>query len=152
VNRLYALLPVLALAACAGPAKTLEVKQFHLRSEIITQEDNPMVRMEKQRRLHGAITAAERRNRLGQYYTLHWHDPAGAGQGAPEVVFQYQQGASASLIKRMSKSFPTADSSGTVEFAVVGEDYFTRGKVLTWKATLHRNGKELASRQSYLWQ
>ena len=33
----------------------------------------------------------------GQYYTLIWHDPAGAGQGEVEVVFQYQQGATASL-------------------------------------------------------
>ena len=49
---------------------------------------------------------AERRQRLGQYYTLLWHDPAGAGQGEVEVVFQYQQGATASRVKRMTKDFP----------------------------------------------
>lgn len=111
-----------------------------------------MVRMETLRRLHGAVTAVERRDRLGQYYTLIWNDPAGVGQGEVEVVFQYQQGASASQVKRMSKKFPASDASGTVEFAVIGDDYLTRGKVLTWKATVLRGGREVASKQSYLWR
>lgn len=152
MNRFLIPLFGLLLGACAGPAKPLEVKQFHLRDETLTSSEEPMVRMEKLRRLHGAVTALERRDRLGQYYTLFWNDPAGVGQGEVEVVFQYQQGASASLVKRMTKKFPAGDAAGTVEFAVIGEDYFTRGKVLTWKATLLRGSRELASRQSYLWR
>jgi hypothetical protein len=152
VNRLPILLFALLLGACAGPGKTLEVKQFHLRDETLASTEEPMVRMEKLRRLHGAVTATERRNRLGQYFTILWNDPTGVGQGEVEVVFQYQQGASGSLVKRMSKKFPATDASGTVEFAVIGEDYFTRGKVLTWKTTLYRGNRELASRQSYLWR
>lgn len=152
MNRLPILLLTLLLGACVGPTKTLEVKQFHLRDETLASTEEPMIRMEKLRRLHGAISASERRNRLGQYYTLFWSDPAGVGQGEVEVVFQYQQGGSASLVKRMSKKFPASDASGTVEFAVIGEDYFTRGKVLTWKATVYRGNRELASRQSYLWR
>jgi hypothetical protein len=146
------LLPALLLAACAGSYPSLEVKQSHIRNETAVTGDDPMGRMEKQRRLHGAITAVERRGRLGQYYTLFWKDPAGAGKGEVEIVFQYQQGASASLVKQMTKKFPSADSEGTVEFAVIGDDYFTRGKVLTWKATLLRDKKILTTRQSYLWQ
>jgi hypothetical protein len=152
VNRLANLLCALLLGACAGPSKPLEVKQFHLRDEALASTEEPMVRMEKLRRLHGAVTASERRNRLGQYYTILWNDPAGVGQGEVEVVFQYQQGASGSLVKRMSKTFPAPDASGTVEFAVIGEDYFIRGKVLTWKVTLYRGKRELANRQSYLWR
>lgn len=152
MNRLPILLCALLLGACAGPTKTLEVKQFHLRDETLASTEEPMVRMEKLRRLHGAVTAVERRNRLGQYYTIFWNDPSGVGLGEVEVVFQYQQGGSGSLVKRMSKKFPAADAAGTVEFAVIGEDYFTRGKVLTWKATVYRGNRELASRQSYLWR
>ncbi len=148
----YLLLLGLWLGACASPTKTLEVKQFHLRDGTLVSTDEPMVRMEKQRRLHGAISATEIRNRLGQYYTLFWNDPAGAGKGEVEVIFQYQQGATASLIKRMVKKFPAADSAGKAEFAVIGDDYFLRGKVLTWKATLLRDNREVATRQSYLWQ
>lgn len=140
------------LVACAGPHEPLAVKQFQLRDQAPVDTDEPMVKMEKERRLHGAVSMEERRNRLGQYYTLLWNDPAGAGQGDVQVIFQYQQGASASLVKRMVKNFPASESSGTAEFAVIGDDYFKGGKVLTWKATLQRGGKELASRRSYLWQ
>ena len=111
-----------------------------------------MVKMEKERRLLGAVSMSERRNRLGQYYTLIWSDPVGVGQGQAELIFQYQQGASASLVKRMTKEFPASESDGTAEFAVIGEDYFKSGKVLAWKATLQRGKRVIATRQSYLWQ
>ena len=111
-----------------------------------------MVKMEKARRLHGAISMAERRHKLGQYYTLLWSDPAAAGQAEAELIFQYQQGATASRVKRMVRKIPAADAQGTAEFAVIGEDYFTGGKVLAWKATLQRGSRVIATRQSYLWQ
>ena len=94
----------------------------------------------------------ERRQRLGQYYTLIWNDAAGAGRGDVEVVFQYQQGATASRVKHMSRKFPATDAEGIAEFAVIGDDYFKNGKVLAWKATVSRGGRELASKKSYLWQ
>lgn len=68
------------------------------------------------------------------------------------VLFEYQQGATASLVKRMVREFPAADSSGMAEFDVTGENYFTGGKVLAWRISVARGGRELASRQSYLWQ
>lgn len=152
MNPCYSLLAVLLLGACAGPREALVVKQFQLRDQTPDAADEPMVKMEKERLLHGAVSMAERRGRLGQYYTLLWNDPAGAGAGAVELVFQYQQGASASRVKRIVKGFPSSDSSGTAEFAVTGDDYFKRGKVLAWKATLQRGKRVIASRQSYLWQ
>lgn len=109
-----------------------------------------MVKMEKARRLHGAVSMAERRGKLGQYFTLIWKDPA--GEGAVELIFQYQQGATASRVKRMVREFDPAQSHGTAEFAVIGEDYFKGGKVLAWKATLQRGQRVIATRQSYLWQ
>jgi hypothetical protein len=152
VNFFHILLPAVLLGACAGPSKPLQVKQFHLRTDIVVPNNEPMIRMEVQRRLHGAITLEERRQRLGQYFTLTWHDPAGAGKGEVEILFEYQQGATASLVKRLSKTFPSADAGGSVEFAVIGDDYFTQGKVLTWKASLLRDKRVLSTRQSYLWQ
>lgn len=128
------------------------VKQYQLRDQTRSTADEPMVKMDKERRLHGAVSMAERRDRLGQYYTLLWNDPAGVDQGDVELVFQYQQGASASRVKRMHRTFPSAESKGTVEFAVIGDDYFKGGKVLAWKATLQRGKRVIATRQSYLWQ
>ncbi len=140
------------LTACAGPRDALVVKQFQLRDQNRNASDEPMVRMEKERRLLGAVSMEERKQRLGQYYTLIWSDPAGVGQGEVEVIFQYQQGATASLVKRMVKGFPTSNETGTAEFAVIGDDYFKGGKVLAWKATVQRGKKVIATRQSYLWQ
>lgn len=149
---LCGLLVILSLVGCAGPKDPLVVKSFQLRDQARNTGDEPMVRIEKQRRLLGAVSMAERRQRLGQYYTLLWHDPEGAGKGPVEVVFQYQQGATGSRIKLMTRVFPASASKGTAEFAVIGDNYFNGGRVLSWKATVRRSGRELASRQSYLWQ
>ena len=111
-----------------------------------------MVKMEKERRLHGAVSMAERRNKLGQYYTLIWNNPSGVGQGIVELTLEYQQGATASQIKKQVKHFPSSNSMGLGEFAVTGDDYFQKGRVLAWKATLRRGDHLIATRQSYLWQ
>ncbi|MES2439860.1 MAG: hypothetical protein V4584_12360 [Verrucomicrobiota bacterium] len=152
MNPCYSLLAVLLLGACAGPREALAVKQFQLRDQVTGRSDEPMVKMEKDRRLHGAVSMAERRQKLGQYYTLVWNDSAGAGQGEVELILQYQQGASASRVKRMVRSFPSSAAEGKAEFAVIGDDYFKNGRVLAWKATLQRGNKVVATRQSYLWQ
>lgn len=149
---LVLLLAAVLLGSCAGNRQPLVVKQFVVRDQESGMGDEPMTAMEKNRHLLGAVSMEERRQRLGQYYTILWHDEAGAGSGPVEVVFQYQQGATASRVKRMSKSFPAADGKGRAEFAVIGDDYFDNGKVLAWKATVSRGGRELASRRSYLWQ
>jgi hypothetical protein len=128
------------------------VKQFQLRDERVDRVDDPMIRAEKQRRLHGAVSMQQRRERLGQYYTLIWEDAAGVGQGEVELRFEFQQGATGSLIKRRQANFPASEASGVAEFAVIGDDYFRNGRVLAWKATLLRGGRVVATRQSYLWQ
>ena len=152
MKTLLSLLTLVFLGACAGPPKPLVVKQFKLRDQVWDKADEPMVRMEKERHLLGAVTMEQRRQRLGQYYTILWQDSAGVGQGKARVVFQYQQGGTASLVKRMTKEFPSTDTGGIAEFAVIGDNYFKNGKVLAWKATVFRGNRELATRQSYLWQ
>ncbi len=148
----FSLVTVLFLVACAGPRETLTVKQFKLRDEATDSREEPAIRMEKLRRVHGAVSMEERKKKLGQYYTILWNDPKGVGQGEVELLFQYQQGASGSRIKKMTRVFPASADKGEAEFAVIGDDYFIGGKVLTWKTTLRRGDRELATRQSYLWQ
>jgi len=142
----------LLLGACTGPPEALVVKQFQLRDQSPTSTDEPLVRMEKERRLRGAVSLSERKEKLGQYYTLIWNDAAGAGQGEVDVIFQYQQGASASRIKRMTQTFGSGETKGKADFAVIGQDYFKNGRVLAWKATLQRGKRVIATKQSYLWQ
>lgn len=151
VKHVLLLLLVVLFSACArNPPQSLVVKQFVLRDQEEERAEDPMVRMEKMRRLHGAVSMEERRQRLGQYYTLVWHDPDGAGTGEVTALFEYQQGGSA--IKRMTQSFPAGDTDGIAHFAVIGDDYFNNGKVLAWRASISRGGREIASEQSYLWR
>ncbi len=145
------LLFAVLFSACArNQPQSLVVKQFVLRDQEEVRTEDPMVRMEKMRRLHGAVSMEERRQRLGQYYTLVWHDPEGAATGEVTALFEYQQGGSA--IKRMTKNFPAGDTDGVADFAVIGDDYFNNGKVLAWRASISRGGREIASKQSYLWR
>lgn len=152
MKRLLGLSLLLLLGACAGPRDPLVVKQYLLRDQARDSDDEPMVRMEKERRLRGAISMDERRQRLGQYYSILWSDRQGAGKGQVEVVLEYRQGASASRIKRMTKTFPAFEGEGIAHFAVAGDDYLKNGRVLAWQATLTRGGREIASRRSYLWK
>jgi hypothetical protein len=142
----------LCLANCAGTKEILQVRQFQLRDQATSKGGEPMVRMEKLRRLHGAVSMEERRQRLGQYYTLTWQDRKGVGTGPVEVLFEYKQGGTASEIKRMSEVYAASEAEGVVEFAVIGDNYFDNGKVLAWRASVSRGGEELASEQSYLWE
>lgn len=151
MKSLPALLVFLCLIGCSTRS-SLEVDSFFFRDFSMPATEEPMVRMEKLRRLHGALTAAERNERLGHYYTMHWSDPAGAGKGEVELIFEYQQGATASLIKRQSQRFASTSRQGKAEFRVTGADFTKGGRVLTWKATLKRGGREIASRHSYLWE
>jgi hypothetical protein len=148
---LTGLLLILCLTGCSTRS-SLEVDSFFMRDFSAPETDEPMVRMEKLRRLHGALTAAERNDRLGHYYTMHWSDPAGAGKGEIEIVFEYQQGSTASQVKRQWQCFASTDRRGKAEFRVTGNDYLKGGRVLAWKATLKRGGREIESHHSYLWE
>lgn len=153
VHRCLLLLAVVMFGACAGPPGSLTVKQFQLRDLADSSAEDPMARNEKLRRLHGAVSVEERRQRLGQYYTVLWRDPAGGtGDRPSEIIFEYQQGATASLVKRMSRRFDPGEPSGVAEFAVIGDDYFTNGRVLAWRVIFLQDGRVVATKQSYLWQ
>lgn len=146
------LIIAMALSACSTGSGPLTVKTFVLRDQERDAGGDPWARMEKESRLRGAISMEERRQRLGQYYTVLWSDPVIKKSGPVTVTFEYQQGKTGSLIKRMSQTFPAADSKGRASFAVIGDDYIENGRVLAWQITLRRGDREIASRRSYLWE
>jgi hypothetical protein len=150
---LAVMLPALALLSCGTP-QVLDVRPLHIREIGATDEgDDPMIRGEYQRRMHGAIGIQEQGQRLGQYYTVLWNDASSSGPG--EIVFEYQQGISGSRVKKMVSAVGAGETSGKAEFAIIGEEYRVEGhpaRVLAWRCKLVRGGREVASRQSYLWQ
>jgi hypothetical protein len=145
------LLPTLclALAACSGKPEILIVKQFTLRDQETNKAGDPMIQNERLRRLHGAVSIEERKQRLGQYYTVLWNADADAQK---VIVFRYRQASSGSRIKEMCRSLPIGEVQGKEEFTIIGDNYFDNGRVLAWKLDLTANGKTIASKQSYLWE
>lgn len=140
---------VLALASCGGAPEALVVKQFTLRDQDVSTENDPMVQNTKTGRLYGAVSVEERKQRLGQYFRVLWSADSGLEK---EVIFQYQQGASGSLVKRMERRIPAGSARGVEEFGVIGDDYFDNGRVLAWKMTLRAGGEVISTKQSYLWE
>lgn len=147
--KLIAAILLLCLAACSAPVEPLMIKQFTLRDQESSVADDSMVQNEKLRRLHGAVSIEERKQRLGQYYTVLWNADAPAKK---EIVFRYQQGASGSRIKEIRRTLATGSSSGKEEFSIIGDNYLKNGRVLAWKIDLTANGETIASKQSYLWE
>lgn len=145
-----AVVSVGALVSCASNGSPLHVRQYTLRDTSPSLSDEPLIRGEAMRRLYGAITPKEREDRLGQYYTIEWHD-ATPGPAA-EVVFAYQQGATGSAVHQKIFNFAVGETSGKAEFPVIGENYRKNGRVLAWKATLRRGKQVIAEQRSYLWQ
>jgi hypothetical protein len=138
------------LVSCGTPP-VLEVRPTHLRSiQLEDIDDAPMVRGEQQRLLHGAIGIREQEQRLGHYYVIEWNDDQ---VGEPvKVKFEYQQGGTGSKVKVQQADFGPSETSGRAEFRIIGQDYLKGGRVLAWRCTLTRGGREIASRRSYLWQ
>lgn len=146
------IVPVLSLLSCGSP-QVLDVRPYHLREIGTNDGEDPMITAEQRRHLHGAIGVNEQAKKLGYYYTVLWNDASGDGPG--EVVFEYQQGSTASRVKKMTHRIEAGERKGRAEFGVIGDDYFNNGKpdrVLAWRCKLYRDGREMASRQSYLWQ
>ena len=145
-------LVLLLVASCSQPPAPLVVKQFQLRDQDPKSVSDPLVRMEKERRLRGAVSLAERKGRLGQYYTILWQIPPGFAMEKVQVIFKYQQSGSGSQVKRMATHFNSSDVKGKTEFAIIGDDYFNNGRVLAWHCSLVRGSEVIATEQSYLWE
>ncbi len=152
------LLPVLvavSLNSCSsaskGPGGTIsKVKQFHLIPTERLRTADRSISFERQYLLRGAVTAAEQRERAGQYYAVLWkaHD-----RSQPVTVkFQYRQANSGLETVSQEETVTDVRRSNWTKFQVTGPDYHSLGRVTSWKLTLERDGQVLASQQSYLWE
>lgn len=137
------------LVSCGAPP-VLEVRPFHVRTVATSDNSDPAVRGEIQRRFHGAVSVAEQAERLGYIYTVLWNDDSSTEAG--QIVFEYQQGSTGSRVKTISHPIPAGKAKGRTEFQILGDDYIRGGHVLAWRCRLIRGGREVASKRSYLWQ
>lgn len=140
------------LASCGGgEPEVLRIRQFHLRDTDIADKEAQLVRGEQLYRLHGAVSLEERRSKVGHYYTAHWNTPD-VISGNTRIVFEYQQAVTASKVLTSEHKIPKGQSSGSVEFQIIGDAYHKGGSVLAWRARLMEGERVLDVKQSYLWK
>lgn len=133
------------------PSAISKVDYYHLKAtsgQPLSQDR--MVNTEAKKYLHGAVTAEERNQRLGHYYTIYWKVE---DKTAPVTVeFAYRQSGKDTDVKTLTEEVATHKGKGGTKFTVTGDEYIDGGRVLMWQATVKQNGQTLGTEQSFLWK
>jgi hypothetical protein len=110
---------------------------------------DPTIEFERAYRLYGAVTALDQRRRYGHYFDFFWR----ARQPGPLTVrLEYRQEKLRAFTQAREVSYASAQGSHRTSFAVVGDDFFNDGRVVSWRCLLLRNGRIVAEERSYLWR
>ena len=104
---------------------------------------------ERTYRMYGAITAADQRQRFGNYFDFFWRAKRPANV---TVRLEYRQEKLRSFVQAREVAYSNAKGNHKTEFAVIGDDYFNDGRVISWRCLLIENGRIVAENRSYLWE
>ncbi|MGJ8677265.1 MAG: hypothetical protein ACSHX0_07090 [Akkermansiaceae bacterium] len=148
------LLSSLFLACSVKNDELLRVRQFKLKESEVDKDNSQMVRGEQLYILKGAVTQAERKEKLGEYYTIRWQLPkeSDTSGGEKKVIMDYQQSATAAEKLQLSRDLPRGETKGRVEFHITGEAYRTKGRILAWRVRLMDGVNVIDEKRSYLWR
>lgn len=104
---------------------------------------------ERTYRMYGAITAADQRQRYGNYFDFFWRVKRPANV---TVRLEYRQEKLRSFVQGREITYANAMGNHKTEFAVIGDDYLNDGRVIAWRCLLIENGRIVAENRSYLWE
>jgi hypothetical protein len=104
---------------------------------------------ERTYRMYGALTAADQRQRFGNYFDFFWRAKRPANV---TVRLEYRQEKLRSFVQAREVAYSNAKGNHKTEFAVIGDDYFNDGRVISWRCLLIENGRIVAENRSYLWE
>jgi hypothetical protein len=104
---------------------------------------------ERTYRMYGAITAADQRQRFGNYFDFFWRAKRPADV---TVRLEYRQEKLRSFVQAREMAYTNAKGNHKTEFAVIGDDYLNDGRVISWRCLLIENGRIVAENRSYLWE
>ena len=110
---------------------------------------DPAVGFEGAYRMHGAVTALDQRRRMGQYFDFFWRVKRPANV---TVRLEYRQQNLRSFTQAREVSYENVRGSTKTAFAVIGDDYWSDGRVTAWRCLLIENGRIVAEDRSYLWR
>jgi hypothetical protein len=100
-------------------------------------------------RMYGAITAADQRQRFGNYFDFFWRVKRPA---SVTMRLEYRQDKLRSFVQAREITYANAKGNHKTEFAVIGDDYLNDGRVISWRCLLIENGHIVAENRSYLWE
>lgn len=109
---------------------------------------NEMIQFQRARVEFGAVTAFDREQRQGYYYTFAWRADRRTDL---TVRFEYRQSNLGPYVLAKEVDYPAVKGSRVTKFQVIGDDYREDGRVTQWRALLIENGKIVGLTQSYLW-
>lgn len=104
---------------------------------------------ERTYRMYGAITAADQRQRYGNYFDFFWRAKRLANV---TVRLEYRQEKLRSFVQAREISYSNVQGNRKTEFAIIGDDYLNDGRVTSWRCLLVENGHIVAENRSYLWE
>ena len=107
------------------------------------------INFERTYRMYGAITAADQRQRFGNYFAFFWRAKRSANV---TVRLEYRQDKLRSFVQAREMTYTNAKGNHKTEFAVIGDDYLNDGRVISWRCLLIENGRIVAENRSYLWE
>lgn len=125
-----------------------KVKQYHLDPEEQRPVLDPMVDFERLRLMRGAITAMDRRERFGNYFTFFWR---AAREANLKVRLEFRQERLGPYVLAQEIDYGTVRGNFRTDFQVTGDVYLDDGRVTSWRAVLIEDDRIVASTQSFLW-
>ena len=115
-------------------------------SKLAVQEAS--LNFERSYRLYGAVTAADQRQRHGQYFDFFWRAKRPADV---TIRFEYKQEKLRALTQAKEVAYREIHGTNRSEFRIVGDEFFDDGKVLAWRCLLIEHGRIVAEKRSFLW-
>ena len=110
---------------------------------------DPAISFEGAYRLYGAVTELDRRQRFGHYFDFWWR----AKRDSPVTVrLEYRQQNLRGFVQAREVTYPSGRGSHKTEFQVIGDDFFTDGRITSWRCLLIANGQIVAEDKSFLWR
>lgn len=104
---------------------------------------------ERTYRMYGAITNADRSQRYGNYFDFFWRVKRPANV---TVRLEYRQEKLRAFVQAREISYTNVKGNQKTAFAIIGDDYFNDGRVISWRCLLIENGQIVAENRSFLWE
>ena len=153
------LVKVEPLPTALDPAFQFRKTKLYLLSDVVTPAKasklskgaarDPSIAFERSYRLFGAVTALDQRRRYGDYLDFFWRAKRPA---TVTVRLEYRPEKLREETQAREVTYPNAIGNRKTSFAVLGDDFFTDGRILAWRCLLIEKGRIVAETKSYLWR